>query len=77
MITGYKQLAEFTKKALRGVAWLGGRLSGFTVDEVRDLTNDLKTDFEASPFFDGTLEDYDEWYDNFAADHLVPLLLVL
>ena len=73
----WTQFVAFTKQALRGIGWLGGRLGGFTVSEARDLAHDLKTDFEASPFFDGILEDYDEWYDNFAADHLVPLLLVL
>ena len=62
-----KEIAEFK--------YLNGRITGFTADEIFDISNDLKPSFEGSEFaenFKG--EEFDRWYDDFQEDELIPLL---
>lgn len=69
------RLNNFLDKELAEVKYLNGRTTGFTEDEIADISNDLKPAFENSEFVslaDG--ESYDHWYDGFVDDELIPLL---
>ena len=45
------------------------------LDEIFDISNDLKPSFEGSEFAENlTGNDYDDWYDIFQEDELIPLL---
>ena len=69
------RLNNFLDKELAEFRYLNGRTTGFTEDEIVDISNDLKPAFENSEFVslaDG--ESYDHWYDGFVDDELMPLL---
>ena len=73
---GYEvRLNEFLDKELLEFKYLNGRTTGFTQDEIFDISNDLKPSFEGSEFAQNlTGNDYDDWYDVFQEDELIPLL---
>lgn len=66
---------EFLDKGLSEIVWLNGRKSGYTADEISDLTYDLKSHYEGSPL-DESSEEYpfDDWYDEFIEEKLKPFL---
>lgn len=69
------RLNAFLDKELAEFNYLNGRVTGFTADEIFDISNDLKPSFEGSEFaenFKG--EEFDRWYDDFQEDELIPLL---
>ena len=69
------RLNAFLDKELAEFRYLNGRVTGFTADEIFDISNDLKPSFEGSEFaenFKG--EEFDRWYDDFQEDELIPLL---
>ena len=69
------RLNAFLDKELAEFKYLNGRITGFTADEIFDISNDLKPSFEGSEFaenFKG--EEFDRWYDDFQEDELIPLL---
>ena len=61
--------------AILEIKWLNGRESGFTQDEISDIVNDLKPEFDGG-YFDGSSEEYpfDDWYDDFSEEKIVPYL---
>lgn len=65
-------LRAYLNNGLKEIKWLDGRLDGFTEDEISDLVNDLKPWFENSKFVGA--DDFDEWYDEFAEERILPLL---
>jgi hypothetical protein len=67
------KLNAYVEEGLKEIKWLNGKVSGFTEDEISDLSNDLKEWFEGS-VFDGSNGDFDEWYDEFTETTLLPLL---
>ena len=73
---GYEmRLNAFLDKELTEFKFLNCKTTGFTKDEIVDISNDLKPAFENSEFAllaDG--ESYDDWYDCFVDDELIPLL---
>ena len=69
------RLNAFLDKEIAEFKYLNGRITGFTADEIFDISNDLKPSFEGSEFaenFKG--EEFDRWYDDFQEDELIPLL---
>ena len=69
------RLNAFLDKELAEFKYLNGRVTGFTADEIFDISNDLKPSFEGSEFAENlTGNDYDDWYDIFQEDELIPLL---
>lgn len=69
------RLNDFLDKELPEVKYLNGRVTGFTADEIADISNDLKPSFEGSEFVELMPgESYDDWYDYFAPNELMPLL---
>lgn len=69
------RLNDFLDKELAEVKYLNGRVTGFTADEIADISNDLKPSFEGSEFVELMPgESYDDWYDYFAPNELMPLL---
>ena len=69
------RLNAFLDKELAEFNYLNGRVTGFTADEIFDISNDLKPSFEGSEFaenFKG--EEFDHWYDDFQEEELIPLL---
>lgn len=69
------RLNAFLDKELAEFNYLNGRVTGFTADEIFDISNDLKPSFEGSEFaenFKG--EEFDRWYNDFQEDELIPLL---
>ena len=69
------RLNAFLDKELAEFKYLNGRITGFTADEIFDISNDLKPSFEGSEFaenFKG--EEFDHWYDDFQEEELIPLL---
>ena len=69
------RLNAFLDKELAEFNYLNGRVTGFTADEIFDISNDLKPSFEGSEFAENlTGNDYDDWYDIFQEDELIPLL---
>ena len=69
------RLNAFLDKELAEFNYLNGRVTGFTADEIFDISNDLKPSFEGSEFaenFKG--EEFDRWYDDFQEEELIPLL---
>ena len=69
------RLNDFLDKELAEFSYLNGRVTGFTTDEIEDLSNDLKTAFEDSEFVELMKgENYDDWYDYFVPNELMPLL---
>lgn len=74
-ITEESDFKEFLDKGLSEIRWLNGRKSGFTEDEISDLTQDLKTHYEGSPLDMSSAEyPFDEWYDDFVEERLEPFL---
>ena len=70
-----KRLNAFLDKELAEYHLSGGRITGFTEDEIIDLSTDLKAAFEDSEFAGNmTGEDYDYWYDDFQYDEVIPML---
>ena len=70
-----KRLNAFLDKELAEYHLSGGRITGFTKDEIIDLSTDLKAAFEDSEFAGNmTGEDYDYWYDDFQYDEVIPML---
>lgn len=59
---------------LKKIVWLNGKTEGFDKDQIPDIVNDLKPDFEYSFFNKSGDDDYDEWYDEFAEEKLAPYL---
>lgn len=69
------RLNAFLDKELAEFKYLNGRITGFTADEIFDVSNDLKASFEDSEFAENLMgSDYDDWYDIFQEDELIPLL---
>lgn len=69
------RLNDFLDKELAEVKYLNGRVTGFTADEIADISNDLKPSFEGSEFVELMPgESYDDWYNYFAPNELMPLL---
>lgn len=68
------KLNAFIDEGLKELKWLEGRTSGFTEEEIDDITSDLKAHFENSVFDESADGDYDGWYDSFVEDRLVPIL---
>ena len=69
------RLNAFLDKELAEFNYLKGRVTGFSADEIFDISNDLKPSFEGSEFaenFNG--EEFDRWYDDFQEEELIPLL---
>ncbi len=69
------RLNAFLDNELAEFNYLNGRVTGFTADEIFDISNDLKPSFEGSEFaenFKG--EEFDHWYDDFQEEELIPLL---
>lgn len=67
-----KKLDIFIDEKLKEIKWLSGKTDNFTEDEIEDIINDLKPDFENSEFADK--EFFDDWYDEFSEDVLLPKL---
>ncbi len=59
---------------LENIKWLNGRTEGFDKELIPDLVNDLKPDFENSFFNKSEEGDFDDWYDEFAEEKIVPYL---
>ena len=61
--------------AVLELKWLDGRTDGFTQDEIGDIINDIKPEFEHG-LFNGSSESYpfDEWYDDYSEEHIRPYL---
>lgn len=61
---------------LKEIKWLNGRTEDFTEDEIDDIVNDLKPDFEDDRYFNDSSEEYpfDDWYDDYSEDHIRPYL---
>lgn len=69
-----EKLHEEIDERLGEIVWLKGKTEGFDKDQIPDIVNDLKPDFESSFFNQSAEGDYDEWYDEFAEEKLVPYL---
>lgn len=69
-----KRLHDEIDERLEQIVWLNGRTEGFDKDQIPDIVNDLKPDFENSYFNKSEDGDYDNWYDNFADETLTPYL---
>ena len=69
-----KKLHDEIDERLEQIVWLNGRTDGFDKDQIPDIVNDLKPDFENSYFNKSEEGDYDNWYDNFAEETLTPYL---
>lgn len=75
-ITEESDFKEFLDEGLSEIRWLDGRKSGFSEEEVSDLTNDLKPHYEGSQFDKSGGElTFDDWYDDFAEERLKPYLM--
>lgn len=59
---------------LENIKWLNGRTDGFDKELIPDLVSDLKPDFENSIFNKSADGDFDDWYDEFAEEKIVPYL---
>ena len=59
---------------LENIKWLNGRTDGFDKELIPDLVSDLKPDFENSIFNKSAEGDFDDWYDEFAEEKIVPYL---
>ena len=69
------RLNDFLDKELSEFKYLNGRTTGFTQDEIFDISNDLKPSFEDSEFAANMSgEEFDDWYDVFREEELIPLL---
>lgn len=70
-----EKLQKFITKAVSEIKWLNGKVANFTEDEIADIVNDIKVDFEGSEF-DGSseVEPFDSWYDWFIEETLIPEL---
>ena len=69
------RLNDFLDKELAEFNFPDGRITGFTADEIADLSNDLKPAFEDSEFAKNFIgAEFDYWYDDFQEDVLIPLL---
>ena len=64
---------EFVAEKVKEIKWLNGRTGDLTEDEIQDIVNDLKADFEISPF-NTEKEFFDDWYDSFAEETLESVL---
>ncbi len=73
-IADEKKLHDEIDERLEQIVWLNGKTEGFDKDQIPDIVNDLKPDFENSFFNKSDEGEYDEWYDNFAEETLAPYL---
>jgi N12 class adenine-specific DNA methylase len=73
-IADEKKLHDEIDERLEQIVWLNGETEGFDKDQIPDIVNDLKPDFENSFFNKSDEGEYDEWYDNFAEETLAPYL---
>ena len=70
----------FIDHKLKEIKWLSGRTTDFTEDEINDIVDDLKIDFEGSSFDRSSSQTsiyysaFDLWYDDFAENELIPYL---
>ncbi len=68
-----RRLHGFIDNGLETIEWLKGRR--FNKDEIDDIVADLKPYFEGSEYDGGFRgKDYDEYYDEFAEESIVPYL---
>lgn len=57
------------------IKWLDGKTDGFMQDEISDIVNDMKSTFEDTQFDKSNADyPYDEFYDDFAEEKIVPYL---
>lgn len=69
-----EKLHEEIDERLGEIVWLKGKTDGFDKEQIPDIVNDLKPDFENSFFNKSAEGDYDDWYDEFAEEKLAPYL---
>lgn len=70
-----EKLQQFITKAISEIKWLNGKVANFTEDEIADIVNDIKVDFEGSQFDESSeAEPFDLWYDWFIEETLIPEL---
>jgi hypothetical protein len=70
-----KRLHNFIDDKLHEIGWLDANKDTYSIEDIDDIIDDLKPEFEDSEFNKaGYIEEFDYWYDEYAEENIKPYL---